>query len=106
VSITLSCDVWCLTEEIKDEFIVRPGHRMPDAEAKSIQAPEPLLPNYGEGRLRQYTLDMDMMIMLNSKERTLDDFIALGDTAGLKFVKLWEAGEMGLIEFESLIAVV
>lgn len=40
-----------------------------------------------------------MMTLLNSKERTLEDFIQLGNSAGLDFVKLWEAGEMGLIEF-------
>ncbi|EKM76021.1 hypothetical protein AGABI1DRAFT_79240 [Agaricus bisporus var. burnettii JB137-S8] len=81
------------------EFIVRPGYRMPKEEAKFTQAPEPLLPNYGEGRIRQYTLDINMMTMLNSKERTLQDFIDLGETAGLQFVKIWEAGEMGLVEF-------
>lgn len=42
------------------------------------EAPEPLLPNYGEGRIRQYYLDLDMMVMLNAKERTLDEFVKLG----------------------------
>ena len=63
------------------------------------QAPESLLPNYGDGRLRQYTMDINMMTLLNSKERSLEDFIQLGNSAGLDFVKLWETGEMGLVEF-------
>jgi hypothetical protein len=44
----------------------------------AVQAPEPLLPNYGFGRVRQYNLDLDMMCMLNSKERTLEEFAQLG----------------------------
>jgi hypothetical protein len=64
-----------------------------------MQAPEPLLPNYGEARIRQYTVDINMMTVLNSKERTLEDFIILGESAGLQFVKLWEAGELAVVEF-------
>jgi hypothetical protein len=86
------------TDKKTDEFIVRPGFRIPVDEAKFTQAPEPLLPNYGEGRIRQYTLDINMMTMLNSQERPLESFIALAEAAGLKFVKLWDAGEMGLVE--------
>jgi hypothetical protein len=44
-------------------------------------------------------MDINMMTLLNSKERTLEDFIALGESVGLQFVKLWETGEMGLVEF-------
>ncbi|KAF7782904.1 hypothetical protein Agabi119p4_2280 [Agaricus bisporus var. burnettii] len=81
------------------EFVVRPGYRIPEEKAKFRQAPEPLLANYGEARIRQYTMDINMMTLLNSKERTLEDFIGLGESAGLQFVKLWETGEMGLVEF-------
>ena len=42
---------------------------------------------------------MDMMAMLNSEERQLDDFVRLGEGAGLKFEKLWDFGEMGLVEY-------
>jgi len=83
-----------------DEFVIRPGYRVPEDEAKFTQAPEPLLPNYGKGRIRQYSMDMNMMVMFNTAERTLDDFIKLGGSARLKFVKLWEMGETGLVEFE------
>lgn len=82
-----------------DEFVVRPGYRIPKEEARFVQAPEPLLPNFGEGRIRQYSMDINMMALFNSAERTLDDFIQLGQSAGLKFVKLWETGELGIVEF-------
>ena len=39
------------------------------------------------------------MAMLNSEERQLDDFVRLGNAAGLKFEKLWDFGEMGLVEY-------
>lgn len=83
----------------KDECIVRPGYRIPKEEARFLQAPEPLLPNYGEARIRQYTVDINMMTVLNAKERTLEDFIVLGESSGLLFVKLWEAGELAVVEF-------
>jgi hypothetical protein len=69
-----------------------------NGESAFEQAPEPLLPNYGVGRIRQYALDLDMMVMLNSQERRLEEFIALGEEAGLKFVKLWDLGEMSAVE--------
>ena len=40
-----------------------------------------------------------MMVMLNSEERQLEDFARLGEAAGLKFEKLWDVGEMGLVEY-------
>jgi hypothetical protein len=45
-------------------------------------------------------MDINMMALFNTAERTLDDFLKLGESAGLKFVKLWEMGETALIEFE------
>lgn len=63
------------------------------------QAPSPLLPNYGEGGIRQYVVDIDMLAVLNSQERPLEDFIRLGNTAGLQFVKVWQGGDMALVEF-------
>jgi hypothetical protein len=69
-----------------------------DDKSSFKQAPEPLLPNYGVGRIRQYALDLDMMVMANSQERRLEEFIKLGEEAGLKFVKLWYVGEMCAVE--------
>ncbi|KAJ7178588.1 S-adenosyl-L-methionine-dependent methyltransferase [Mycena crocata] len=63
-------------------------------------APEPLLPNYGVGNVRPYAQDITMMFMLNSRERTLQNFIDMTAQVGLKFVKLWDQGEVGLLEFE------
>jgi hypothetical protein len=83
-----------------DEYILQPANRVPEEKALTKQAPEPLLPNYGVGRIRQYNLDLDMMTMLNSEERRLSDFIRLGDAAGLEFVKLWDFGETGLVEYK------
>lgn len=62
-------------------------------------APEPLLPNYGAARIRTYELDMIMMNLLGSAARTLNEFLSLCGTCGLKFEKLYQAGETDLIEF-------
>jgi len=80
------------------EFILPPPTRVDDSAVD--QAPEPLLANYGVGNSRLYNLDINMMAMLNSKERTLAEYINLGDQAGLKVVKLWDCGEMGIVELE------
>ncbi|KAJ7487263.1 S-adenosyl-L-methionine-dependent methyltransferase [Mycena galericulata] len=64
------------------------------------RAPEPLLPNYGMGSMRAYTQDITMMIMHNSKERTLQEYVEIGARSGLRFVKVWSQGEVGLVEFE------
>ena len=82
-----------------DEYIIQPANRVPDEKSPVQQAPEPLLPNYGSGRIRQYNLDIHMLAMLNSEERRLPEFIKLGEAAGLEFVKLWDLGEMGLVEY-------
>ncbi|RDB28281.1 3-O-methyltransferase 2 [Hypsizygus marmoreus] len=67
------------------------------------QAPEPLLPNYGVGRVLLYQQDINMMGFVNSKERTLEEFIDLGSQAGFDFVKIWDAGEANsLLEFRAL----
>lgn len=42
------------------------------------KAPEPLLANYGIGRIRLYEQDMNMMALFNSQERTLQEFIDMG----------------------------
>lgn len=82
-----------------DEYILQPAHREPTGQSKLTQAPEPLLPNYRSGGIRQYNLDLDMMVLANSKERSVDDFIRLVEEAGLTFVKVWVCGEMSATEF-------
>ncbi|KAG6916945.1 hypothetical protein DXG01_004632 [Tephrocybe rancida] len=80
------------------DYILQHAHRTGDVSGSGfVEAPEPLLPNYGEGRIRQYNLDMLLMVILNSRERTLEEFISMAVKADLKFVKLWDAGELGLL---------
>ncbi|THH16261.1 hypothetical protein EW146_g4345 [Bondarzewia mesenterica] len=64
-------------------------------------APRPLLPNYGFGSIRSYLQDVNMLILLNAGERTLDEFKDLGVRAGLRIVKVWDFLETGLVEFEA-----
>lgn len=40
-------------------------------------APEPLLPNFGAARNADYAQDVKMMMLFNSKERTLNEFISI-----------------------------
>ncbi|EPQ51546.1 S-adenosyl-L-methionine-dependent methyltransferase [Gloeophyllum trabeum ATCC 11539] len=63
------------------------------------KAPEPLLPNFGAGRFKVYTQDINMMALMNAKERSPEMFIELGEQVGLKFVKFHNSGETGLVEF-------
>ncbi|KAJ7661851.1 S-adenosyl-L-methionine-dependent methyltransferase [Mycena rosella] len=81
------------------EYILQSGVRAAATESNFTQAPEPLLANYGFGKLRQYNLDLTMLVLCNSKERTLQEFASLGEAAGLRFERLWELGELGAVEF-------
>jgi len=82
------------------EFVLQPVARDGTHEGIVELAPEPLLPNYGVGNVRAYTQDITMCFMLNSKERTLQNWIDMAAKSGLLFVKLWAEGEVGLLEFE------
>ncbi|KAF4564045.1 hypothetical protein EYR36_003296 [Pleurotus pulmonarius] len=82
-----------LINEFVPQYIVRGGL------ASNTQAPAPLLPNYGAANRRLYQQDMNMMIQFNSKERTLEEFVNLGETSGFHFQKLWDGGEAGIVEF-------
>lgn len=84
---------------VTDEYIIEGTYRVPDNESAYKQAPLPLLPNFGAGRIRQYHLDIAMMGLVNSEERTLDEYTRLAEAAGLRFVKFWDIGEMGVAEF-------
>ncbi|KAK0184328.1 S-adenosyl-L-methionine-dependent methyltransferase [Armillaria mellea] len=83
------------------DYIIQYTNRGKDA-SQSVDlkpAPEPLLPNYGAGRVIQYNIDVDMMCVSNSQERSLDHFVELGKEAGLKFARVWDAREASIIEF-------
>ncbi|KJA18248.1 hypothetical protein HYPSUDRAFT_79252 [Hypholoma sublateritium FD-334 SS-4] len=80
------------------EFVLQSAVRDP---LVPNQAPEPLLANYGMGRVRLYQQDMNMMCLFNSQERTLQEFTDMGTKTGFKFEKLWDAGEAALVEFST-----
>jgi hypothetical protein len=70
------------------------------------------------GAIRGARQDITMMTMLNSKERTLSEFVEIGQVmifweycyincldsknSGLEFVKIWESGEGSLLEFSPM----
>ncbi|THU85643.1 S-adenosyl-L-methionine-dependent methyltransferase [Dendrothele bispora CBS 962.96] len=81
------------------DTVLRDAVRGSDSDSDFTLAPEPLLPNWGVARVRTYGLDMTMMNLLNSQARTLPEFIELCGKCGLKFEKLYEAGETDLVEF-------
>ncbi|KAI0077246.1 S-adenosyl-L-methionine-dependent methyltransferase [Panus rudis PR-1116 ss-1] len=64
------------------------------------QAPSPLLPNYGEGGFVPYAMDILMMNVINSRERTLDEYNALGKYAGFDLVKVWHCEETDILEYK------
>ena len=72
------------------------GERKSESESAFEQVPEHLLPNYGVGSIRQYNLDLNMM-MFNCIDRTVGGFVELGEIAGLEFVGLW--GDLGFFLF-------
>ncbi|EIM90607.1 S-adenosyl-L-methionine-dependent methyltransferase [Stereum hirsutum FP-91666 SS1] len=81
------------------EFVLQHAVRDMKCGPGFSQAPEPLLPNFGMGRVRLYEQDINMMCCVNSMERTLDEFVELGNYTGYRFVKIWDAGEASLVEF-------
>ncbi|KZT29636.1 S-adenosyl-L-methionine-dependent methyltransferase [Neolentinus lepideus HHB14362 ss-1] len=62
------------------------------------RAPKPLLPNYGFGSSMVYGQDLRMLLTLNAKERSVQDFADLGKQAGLKLIKAYDTGSTGLVE--------
>jgi len=82
------------------EYVLQYGCREPEAQAMHIQqAPEPLLSNYGVGRIRPYNHDLHMMVTLNGKARTMHEYLVLARQAGLKFERILESGESSILEF-------
>ncbi|KAF9254162.1 S-adenosyl-L-methionine-dependent methyltransferase [Marasmius fiardii PR-910] len=63
------------------------------------KAPAPLLPNYGSGCVMPYNMNVLMLALNNSHERTSEDFAALGQHAGLRLVEIWPLAQMSLVEF-------
>ena len=76
------------TYSLSEEYILQHTNRLPDDQSEFIQAPQPLWPKDGVGRLRRYNLDINIVTMLNSEERRLEEFIRLCDKVGLKLEKM------------------
>ncbi|KAF9235020.1 S-adenosyl-L-methionine-dependent methyltransferase [Melanogaster broomeanus] len=62
-------------------------------------APEPMLPNFGAGNSRMYQQDLAMWFVHNAKERLFDEWIALGSAAGLRLEKVYDLGEVAVLDF-------
>ena len=62
-------------------------------------APKPLLANYGQAVGYAHMMDLNMMMMLNGRERTPAEFRSIIKAAGLDLVKIWECrGPLSVIE--------
>ncbi|KAJ7704582.1 S-adenosyl-L-methionine-dependent methyltransferase [Mycena rosella] len=82
------------------EIVLQHISRESGVEGEFEKAPEPLLPNFGVGRVQAYNQDINMMSSVNSQERTLPQFISMGVLSGFDFVKLLEGpGDVALMEF-------
>ncbi|KAG2126909.1 S-adenosyl-L-methionine-dependent methyltransferase [Suillus clintonianus] len=62
-------------------------------------APEPMLPNFGAGSHRTFQTDLTMWLLLNSKERTLDELKVIGAAAGLTLTQVYDFVETTVMEF-------
>ncbi|KAH9922936.1 S-adenosyl-L-methionine-dependent methyltransferase [Fomitopsis serialis] len=71
-----------------------------ESQQLSVAAPEPMLRNFGAGRMRACNQDMTMLIACNAKERTLQEMSALGYQAGLRVVKVWDLAEACVVQYE------
>ncbi|KAF4615892.1 hypothetical protein D9613_011402 [Agrocybe pediades] len=81
------------------EHILQHPFRVPDSESVTRQAPEPLMANYGVGRIRQFYVDMQLLNVMNSEVRTLAQYNKLAEAAGLEYVKVWDLGETSVMEY-------
>ncbi|KAG5350314.1 hypothetical protein C0989_011626 [Termitomyces sp. Mn162] len=94
-----------------DDFILQHTHRhhtqagtpQVDSALRLKEAPEPLLPNYGAGNVHQYDLDIALMVLMNTRQRTLEEFANIAKKADLRFVKVWQTGEMAVLEFRPIL---
>ncbi|KAJ7634561.1 S-adenosyl-L-methionine-dependent methyltransferase [Roridomyces roridus] len=70
------------------EFVLQYASQIESGSDNTVQAPSPLLPNWGMGRVRQYNQDINMMVLVNGQERTLVEFVEMASACGFEFVKL------------------
>ncbi|THH00243.1 hypothetical protein EW145_g7113 [Phellinidium pouzarii] len=62
-------------------------------------APAPLLPNFGAARYRDYAGDINMLNLVDAKDRSLEELIMLGSNSGFAFERIWDAGETSVVQF-------
>ncbi|KAI5980951.1 S-adenosyl-L-methionine-dependent methyltransferase [Pisolithus albus] len=83
------------------DYVITGATRRPDEQHFEIDiAPEPMLPNFGAGNSRKYQQDLNMWILHNAKERSVDDQIALASAAGLRLAKVYDLAETAVLEFK------
>ncbi|TCD61790.1 hypothetical protein EIP91_007944 [Steccherinum ochraceum] len=87
---------------IVQEYVIQSLSEEGSADDEELlpRAPQPLLPNYGEGHILRYYLDIIMLELLNSAQRSLVEYKQLAERAGLEFVKAYDCGELSAIEFK------
>ncbi|KIK62297.1 hypothetical protein GYMLUDRAFT_58461 [Collybiopsis luxurians FD-317 M1] len=91
-----------LDEYVLLEAVQAQGYSVDAANTSLSFAPEPLLGNYGAGRIRAYNMNLLMMNIFGAQERTFSELVSLCDKCGFIFSKLYEAGEMDLLEFSPI----
>ncbi|KAI0081920.1 S-adenosyl-L-methionine-dependent methyltransferase [Panus rudis PR-1116 ss-1] len=86
---------------ILQEFVLQPPVCDNEEDKKFLKtAPDPLLPNYGEGSILHLYSNLSMLSLFNSQERTLRELAELGNAAGLELVGLYHCGLTSALEFK------
>jgi len=106
-------DEWCITilkqlranasphtKLIVSDIVIKYACRIPPGDgaftgipgALPAPTPEPLLANFGRGMGLAYTLDYLMMVFHNSQERTVREFIKLGQESGWQLTRVNKPG--------------
>ncbi|KAA1473506.1 S-adenosyl-L-methionine-dependent methyltransferase [Dentipellis sp. KUC8613] len=81
------------------DYVLNPPTKSPTP-SDTTPAPAPLLPNYGAGGARPYVADLNMLVVLSAKERSIEDVTKLANEAGLQFVRFWDCVETGIVELK------
>lgn len=66
-----------LTDDLSKDDIVLDHPVLKGEQGTEEKAPEPLLPNFGAARLQEYAGDLNMMVLLDAKERSLAEMLEL-----------------------------
>ncbi|KAF3000452.1 hypothetical protein E8E14_007079 [Neopestalotiopsis sp. 37M] len=66
-------------------------------ETVMVAAPPPLLANYGRAASHAHIMDLNMMMMVNGRERTPAELGILVQAAGLEIVRIWQGGAVDTV---------